>query len=316
MNLTVPMQRGGAKSLPAEIKSSGAGHNPWLRMRMSYPGYGLGESPVTNCADASWADGSGTYLSDCKTGLIFYRAYDGSQAIAYNPNTQQLVMDPSTGLYMRVNGGTASASSPPTQLNAPTLTRAQLYRRSQGLGCDPTDPTDTSCDVSSSIPDLSTTVLGPTTPLPDLTLSAPTAADIAAIEANMPLLSSSVSTQDLVTAMADAGQTPTSCTVANGCLIAPTSTPPTAPSGYQWAQVINAAGKVTALMLAASQPGAQVTTLPNGSTLVYNPTATAAAAAAAAAANPLSALTSSGMLIPLLLIGGLFLMMNASGGKR
>jgi hypothetical protein len=38
--ITVPMQRGGAKSLPAELKVGG--HNPMMRLRASSPGYGMG----------------------------------------------------------------------------------------------------------------------------------------------------------------------------------------------------------------------------------------------------------------------------------
>ncbi len=38
-NMTVPMQAGGSKSLPAEMKVGGG--RPWLRMRAEHPGYGV-----------------------------------------------------------------------------------------------------------------------------------------------------------------------------------------------------------------------------------------------------------------------------------
>lgn len=45
---------------------------------------------------------------------------------------------------------------------------------------------------------------------------------------------------------------------------------PAAPSGYQWAQLINAAGNNMVQVLAATRPGTSYTQLPNGTKIVYS----------------------------------------------
>jgi hypothetical protein len=76
----------------------------------------------------------------------------------------------------------------------------------------------------------------------------------------------------------------------------PNSNPPPAPSGYQWASLINASGQTLAKVLAVSQGGSAIT-LPNGEQLLFG-------SATSAAAGSLLSTSSLGSLLPLLLIGG------------
>lgn len=76
----------------------------------------------------------------------------------------------------------------------------------------------------------------------------------------------------------------------------PSVTPPTAPSGMQWATMINSSGQAIAKILTVSQGGTAIT-LPNGNQLLYG----SAAASVAGAAGLGSSLNS---LLPILLIGG------------
>jgi hypothetical protein len=78
--------------------------------------------------------------------------------------------------------------------------------------------------------------------------------------------------------------------------VAPNSATPAAPTGYQWAQMVNSSGQTLAKVLAISQGGSAIT-LPNGEQLLFG-------SATSAAAGSLLSTSSLGSLLPLLLIGG------------
>jgi hypothetical protein len=85
--------------------------------------------------------------------------------------------------------------------------------------------------------------------------------------------------------------------------VAPNSATPAAPTGYQWAQMVNSSGQTLAKVLAISQGGSAIT-LPNGEQLLFG-------SATSAAAGSLLSTSSLGSLLPLLLIGGgLWLIMS------
>jgi hypothetical protein len=96
-------------------------------------------------------------------------------------------------------------------------------------------------------------------------------------------------------------------------ILGPGSATPTAPNGYQWAQLINSSGQMIAQVLAVSQGGASVT-LPNGARLLYGSAASAATGAgsiALAGTSPIAGL-SWGMLLGL---GGLAFLFVWMGGR-
>lgn len=82
-------------------------------------------------------------------------------------------------------------------------------------------------------------------------------------------------------------------------VVAANASTPAAPSGYQWATLINAAGQNLAKVLTIAQGGSSVT-LPNGTQLLYGSNASAATAAASAATTLTSVLSNP----TLLLVGG------------
>lgn len=69
-------------------------------------------------------------------------------------------------------------------------------------------------------------------------------------------------------------------------VVAPTAATPAAPSGYQWAQLVNSEGNTLAKVLTIAQGGSSVT-LPNGTQLLYG-----SAGSAASASGVLGALSS------------------------
>ena len=198
MSMTVPMQRGGSKSLPAELKVGG--HNPVRRMQASGTGYGM----------------SGTRMQ-------------------------------------------------------PYMVRSVRLR---GLGCDPTDPTDTSCIVGTDLTPTDSIAPGGSISL----YTDPTTGQMYSTDANgnvTPIGSpttapfSSLSIPVSYTGTPPAGYTgPTQ--------VAPNVTPPAAPAGYQWASLLNSTGQTLAKVLAISQGGSSVT-LPNGTQLVYGSAASSVA---------------------------------------
>lgn len=69
--------------------------------------------------------------------------------------------------------------------------------------------------------------------------------------------------------------TPNASIYSGPTTLAPSSPTPAAPSGYQWATLLNQSGQTIAKVLAISQGGSAVT-LPNGQSLIYgSPTASA-----------------------------------------
>ncbi len=87
-NMTVPMQAGGAKSLPAELKVGGG--RPFMRMRAEHPGYG--RRPVSGFA-GPWSRGGSAEDIAGLMGL-------GSDRGPYNP----LVLNPIVALARGMHG--------------------------------------------------------------------------------------------------------------------------------------------------------------------------------------------------------------------
>ena len=89
-------------------------------------------------------------------------------------------------------------------------------------------------------------------------------------------------------------------------VVAANASTPAAPSGYQWATLINASGQNLAKVLTIAQGGSSVT-LPNGTQLLYGSSASAAGAASLATSfgsvlsNPTLLLVGGGILVFMLL---------------
>jgi hypothetical protein len=195
--------------------------------------------------------------------------------------------------------------------------------RLRGLGQDDTGEDD------SSIP-LSSTDIGATIPV-DTSISLPTV--------TLPATSTDITTEyegslenaiegTGVTSAAPAFSTADLQTMAlNGAILSPpagysgptvvagNATPPAAPTGYQWASVVNSAGQTLAKVMAVSQGGTSVT-LPNGTQLLYGSPA-AAEAGIGTSLSSLGTTLTSNMPLVLIVVGALiFLPMLAGGSKR
>lgn len=167
--------------------------------------------------------------------------------------------------------------------------RLSAYHRAlAGLGCDPTE--DPTCLDLGQVPVDLTPVTLPT----DL----PTV-DLSTISSEIPV--------SLI------GSLPTGYT--GPTVVSASATPPAAPSGYQWATMLNSTGQTLAKVLAISQGGSSVQ-LPNGAQLVYG---SPASAAAGSASGLFTAQTGVGGLsigtLALLAIGGVLLFSMAKGGR-
>lgn len=94
----------------------------------------------------------------------------------------------------------------------------------------------------------------------------------------------------------------------------PGVTPPPAPGGYQWAQVLNQSGQAMAQVLAVAQGGASLR-LPNGATMMYgSPQSALVAGAGGALGGALG--TTIGTVSPVMVIVGLaVVLMIAMGGR-
>ena len=80
-------------------------------------------------------------------------------------------------------------------------------------------------------------------------------------------------------------------------VVAPTAATPAAPSGYQWAQLVNSEGNTLAKVLTIAQGGSSVT-LPNGTQLLYgSSTAAANATGVLGALSTVTGLNSSTLLL-------------------
>ena len=97
--------------------------------------------------------------------------------------------------------------------------------------------------------------------------------------------------------------------------VAPGAATPAAPSGYQWANLVNSSGQTLAKVLAISQGGSAVT-LPNGAQLIYG---SATASAAGSVSGLLNTSVAGIPLQTILVVGGgllLVMMLMEGGGRR
>lgn len=233
MPMTVPMQAGGSKSLPAELKVGGG--DPFSRFRAEHPGYGN-------------------------------RTRSGFSAVPFP-----------------LQAGPVN----PLNLN-PIVRRAQAMGMS-GLGEGDTGIIDTTQIPVDTTPSVTIDPLPTIDPFPTST-PLPAGTDIMA------------GLNSIVPQIPDwSGPT----------VVAPTTTPPTPPAGYSWAQVLNAAGQNIGQILAITQ-GGSVTRLPNGLTVMQGSTpgavtqagAGGVVGAAGAFASPLGISTGT-----MLMVGGIVLVM-------
>lgn len=91
--------------------------------------------------------------------------------------------------------------------------------------------------------------------------------------------------------------------------------PPVAPSGYQWATLINQSGQQLAQILAISQGGSSIR-LPNGNQLIFGSPQSAAYGAAGYAGGQIGSGLFSGSTGTLLVVGGLAVLLLLAGGRR
>lgn len=141
-----------------------------------------------------------------------------------------------------------------------------------GLGQDSIDPGDTGVitDTNTSV----NSIINDNSNIDALNLSSLTT-DAGLSPASAQALASSVSGY----VSAPSGYT-------GATVVAPTASTPAAPSGYQWAQLVNSEGNTLAKVLTIAQGGSSVT-LPNGTQLLYG-----SAGSAASASGVLGALSS------------------------
>jgi hypothetical protein len=278
-NMTVPMQAGGSKSLPAELKVGGGA--PFWRLRAEHPGYGWrtrsgfppppqgapwlpGNSPeavagLLGLGDVPWLRGGS---AEETAGLM--GVYGGS----YNP----LVLNPVVGRL-----------------------RPDVYAGMYGLG-----------DETATIDFSQITGIDPNTGMPpvDIPIVSYTPDQLASLDQTLAQFNTAI----------PAGSFPgiTATTLPAGV------TPPQPPPGYAWAQVLDATGKNIAQILAISQGGSS-TTLPNGLRIIQGSQAGAVQGAAGGLLSTGVGTGILGGLggNTILLFGmGLLLVMVISGGGR
>jgi hypothetical protein len=124
---------------------------------------------------------------------------------------------------------------------------------------------------------------------------------------SFPWVTDPVGTSQVATAGAQYAA-PSSVLGGQPTVLSPTAPTPAAPSGYQWASLLNQSGATIAKILTISQGGSSVT-LPNGTQLLYG---SGTGTGAASALSSLSAMTGVGS-NTLLLVGlavGAFLLLN------
>jgi len=179
-----------------------------------------------------------------------------------------------------------------------------------GIGdvCDPNDPAyDLSACISASSPDQSG-VLAPVE-VPPIEY---TSTQLQNLNTSIDALNAGVLPGDTATLNQISSVVPPGSVYSGPTVLGPGSSVPAAPSGYQWASLVNASGQTLAKILAVSQGGSSLQ-LANGSQLVYGSPAAAAASGGLVTAPGVTA--SLGNLTPLLLVGlGLLLFMSM--GKR
>jgi len=190
---------------------------------------------------------------------------------------------PQNPMRVRVSTGTSGVG------------RLRRMAQLQGLGQDPCDPTDPAYDPTVCEESMGTTPaeLPPVTETP-----------FPIVENVNPVVQYQIPSSVV---QAPAGYSGPTQVAGNA------ATPP-APSGYQWATVANQAGNTLAKVLTIAQGGAALQ-LPGGNQLLYgSPQSALTAGTLGVGANAFG--TALGQVSPVLLIGGLALVLLVMGGNR
>jgi hypothetical protein len=177
----------------------------------------------------------------------------------------------------------------------PTSWNAMRLRGLMGLGQD-ADPSDVAegIDNSGYNNPAATAIINDDSNIYALNLSSTLTQDAGLSPASAAALASTVSGY----VSAPSGYT-------GATVVAPTAATPAAPTGYQWAQLVNSEGNTLAKVLTIAQGGSSVT-LPNGTQLLYGASGTSSASALTALSS-VTGLSSNTLLMIGLAVGAFFL---------
>jgi hypothetical protein len=286
MNVTVPSFAPGDGSLPADVRAGRAGLAVDGRMRllMGQRHTGMRVEPM------QWQAEDGMGMGDILAGNF---------VVPQNP------------MRIKLSTGTSGVG------------RLRRLARLQGLGqCDPTqdDYDPDLCAQETGIPE-GTLTATPAAPTYLPALSTPDASGCIQYDT----MGNCVQTAPSPFLVSPSGPTPASLGVPSTLTQAPAgytgptsvagnAATPAAPSGYQWANVVNQSGNTLAKVLTIAQGGAAIT-LPNGNQLLYgSPTSALTAGTLGAGVGAFG--TALGQMSPVLLIGGLALVLLVMSGNR